>query len=190
MAAGASFGRILLLLFFFISYATSQIISSMFISFPLSFSYFFFYLVLANSALYGNCNPFGGGNVGWGKYLFFQYSNIPNFTVTSGNILAFDFALPNDYLPAFASIALATPTEDTIGNYTAIIINSAASSLGDTIIGNFEVRFTITQQYSFPGGTLIMRFENGGSAANETGFSSDSSCTQVLIYGSSEDTSG
>jgi hypothetical protein len=149
-----------------------------------------FFIVVADSPLIGNCLPFGGGDVGWGNYLFFQYSNIPNFTVVSGNILAFDFGFPNDFIPAFASIAFATPSEDSIGNYTTIVLNSAASSRGDTTIGNFEVRFTITQQYSFSGGILIMRFENGGSAANGTGFSSDSTCTQVLVYGSNEDLSG
>jgi hypothetical protein len=146
--------------------------------------------VAAASPTVTNCYPFGGGAVGWGSYLFFKYSNLPAFTVVAGDILAYDLGNANDFTPAFASIAVATPTEDSTGSYTTIVPDSAADSKGDTIIGNFDLRFTITAPYAFPGGTLYIRFQNGGTAASNTGFSSDATCTQVHVAGSSSDASG
>lgn len=122
--------------------------------------------------------------------MYFQYSNLPAVTIVAGDILAFDLGDINDYTPAFASIAVATPSQDSAGTYTTIVPDSAASSRGDTIVGNFETRFTITGQYSFPGGTLIIRFQNGGTNAAATGFASDSTCDQVHVYGSNGDASG
>lgn len=143
----------------------------------------------------GNCLPFGLSNseaFGWGKipYFFFQYKNLPAVTINPGDVLAFDLGNVNDYIPAFASIALATPAQDTAGTYTTIVTDSAGSGYGDTIIDNFDLRFTITNQYIFPGGNLIIRFQNGGNAAASTGYSLDASCTGVVVGGSSGDSTG
>jgi hypothetical protein len=144
--------------------------------------------VVASSPSVGNCYPFG--YAGWGSYFYFQYSNLPSFSLSPGDILAFDLGNVNDYNPAFATISMATPSQDATGSYTMVVPDSAANSRGDTIIGNFDLRFTITNSYSFPGGTLIIRFQNGGSAAAATGFSSDTSCDGVNVAGSSGDLSG
>ena len=122
--------------------------------------------------------------------MFFQYSNLPATTINPGDIIGFDLGAPNDYIPAFASIALATPSQDTTGTYTTIVTDSAGSGYGDTILNNFDLQFTITNQYIFPGGNLIIRFQNGGNAAASTGFAGDTTCTQVDVVASSSDTSG
>jgi hypothetical protein len=181
-------GRGLLLIFFIFnfSFTLAQKLSGNFRNPPPPH----FSIVVANSPSVTNCYPFGGGNVGWGNYLFFTYANLPAVSLVPGDILAFDLGAANDYTPAFASIAMATPSQDSAGLYTTIVPDSAANSKGDTIIGNFDLRFTITSSYSFTGGTLIIRFQNGGSAATTTGFFSDSSCDQVHVAGSSGDLSG
>lgn len=143
----------------------------------------------------GNCLPFGLSNseaFGWGKipYFFFQYKNLPAVTINPGDVLAFDLGAVNDYIPAFASIALATPAQDTAGTYTTIVTDSAGSGYGDTILDNFDLRFTITNKYIFAGGDLIIRFEKGGNAAISTGFSSDGSCTEVVVGTYGFDSSG
>jgi hypothetical protein len=137
-----------------------------------------------------NCAPFGGGSSFDSNYWFYSYANLPAFTLEAGDLIAFDLGLANEFTPAFASIALATPSEDAAGTYTSIVVESAASSKGDTIIGNFEVRFTISAPYIFAGGALILRFQNGGSAAVATGFSSDTTCSQVLVSSDLSDASG
>jgi hypothetical protein len=149
-----------------------------------------FFAVVASSPSVGNCRPFGGGATGWGSYLFYEYSNLPPFALVSGDILGFDLGNINDYTPAFASISFATLTEDSTGAYTAIVGDSAASSRGDSVTGNFETRFVISAPYSFPGGTLVIRFQNGGTAAASTGFSTDTTCDPVQVYGMSTDASG
>lgn len=150
---------------------------------------FFNFLAQANSKSVENCFPFGvSGN--WGNYMFFQYSNLPAATINPGDVLGFDLGAPNDFVPAYASIAFATPTQDSSGSYTTVVTDSAATSAGDTIYDNYEVRFTITNQYIFPGGNLIIRFQSGGNAAISTGFATDSYCNGVNVYGSATDSSG
>jgi hypothetical protein len=146
--------------------------------------------VLAATPSVENCAPFGGGSSFDSNYWFYRYANLPAFNLEAGDVIAFDLGLANEFTPAFASIALATPSEDAAGTYTSIVVDSAASSKGDTIIGNFEVRFTISAPYIFAGGALIMRFQNGGVAASASGFSGDTTCSQVLIGADATDTSG
>jgi hypothetical protein len=146
--------------------------------------------VLAANPTLADCAPFGGGSALQSNYWFYRYTNIPASTLKMGDILAFDLGRANEFIPAFASIAVATPSEDSIGSYTSIVGDSAASSKGDTIIGNFELNFTISAPYSFPGGALIMRFQNGGLAATSSGYSGDTSCTPNLVGGDASDSSG
>jgi hypothetical protein len=137
-----------------------------------------------------SCAPFGGGSSLQSTYWFYRYANLPAFTLEMGDLLAFDLGLANEFIPAFASIAVATPSEDSAGSYTAVVYDSAASSKGDTIIGNFELNFTISAPYSFPGGALIMRFQNGGLAAKYSGFIDDPTCTPNLVSAGASDSSG
>jgi hypothetical protein len=150
-----------------------------------------FLIVVAINPNFGaTCAPFGGGSSLQSNYWFYRYANLPAFTLEMGDLLAFDLGLANEFIPAFASIAVATPSEDSAGSYTPIVYPSVGSSKGDTIIGNFELNFTISAPYSFPGGALIMRFKNGGLAATSSGYSGDTSCTPNLVGGDASDSSG
>jgi hypothetical protein len=146
--------------------------------------------VLAATPSVDNCAPFGGGSALESTYWFYRYANLPAFNLEAGDVIAFDLGLANEFTPAFASIALATPSEDAAGTYTSIVYPSAGGSKGDTTIGNFELDFTISAPYIFAGGALIMRFKNGGVAASASGFSGDTTCSQVLVGAGATDTSG
>jgi hypothetical protein len=148
---------------------------------------FLFSLVVPSSPDLAAGLPFPFSRTSYGTYIFFCYSNLPSFTIASGDFLAFDLYSANDYTPAFASIAMATSTEV----YTTIVGDSAANSKGDSIAGNFELQFKITAPFSFAGGTLIIRFQNGGSAAASTGFSSDTTISNGYpVLGKPTDASG
>jgi hypothetical protein len=134
-----------------------------------------------------SCSPLAFGQ--WSElYFFARYLNVPAFSVVPGDILAFDLAGVNDYRPAFASIAFGTDPDPV---YTSVVYDSEASSKGDTIIGNFEVQFTISAPYTFAGGALHIRFmQNGYAASHPGGFAFDMSCNMVVVSGRATDTSG
>jgi hypothetical protein len=115
------------------------------------------------------------------------YQNLPPATICPGDTLAFDLGASNQMPPAFASIAFSPTTTE---SYTTVVGDSAASSPGNNVIGDYETQFTINAMYNFLGGGLIIRFQNGGSAGAANGFNTDSSCDQVQVFGSSGDLSG
>ena len=73
------------------------------------------------------------------------------------------------------------------GAYTTVVSNTSTpeNPRGDTIVGNFELRFTAEQAFDFPGGGLIIRFSNPSAA-----YALDESCSQVLVNYTSSDSSG
>ena len=111
----------------------------------------------------------------------------PAVTICPGDTLAFDLGDANEMAPAFASIDFSPTTTET---YTTVVGDSAASSPGNTMIGDFETQFTINTMYSFNGGGLIIRFQVGGNAGALNGFNSDGTCSQVTVGASSDDPSG
>ena len=60
-----------------------------------------------------------------------------------------------------------------------------ANPRGDTVIGNFELRFTAQAPFSFPGGGLIIRFSNPSAA-----HLADVTCDQIVVTAQSTDSSG
>jgi len=137
-----------------------------------------------------NCFPFGGGGGGWTPYMGFIYQNVPPFNLRPGDILAFDLGgLGNSDIQLDIAMAPA------IGNgalnegvpFTTIVTNTQTpqNPRGDTIAGNFELRFTVEQSFSFSGGGLIIRFSNPSAA-----YALDNSCAQVLVKATSADASG
>lgn len=138
----------------------------------------------------GNCFPFGGGGNGWPPFTGFVYKNIPAFNLQPGDTLAFDLGAPNDAnIQLQIDMAATTVNGGDVpaGAFTTIVPNTQtpANPMGDAITGNFELRFTATASFNFPGGGLIIRFSNPSAA-----YQLDSSCTQVMVNGTSSDASG
>ncbi len=136
-----------------------------------------------------NCYPFGAGSGGNWPYTGFVYQNIPAFSLQPGDTLAFDLGAPNDAnIQLQIEMAATTVNGGDVpaGAFTTIVPNTQtpANPMGDAITGNFELRFTATASFNFPGGGLIIRFSNPSAA-----YQLDSSCTQVMVYGASSDAS-
>ena len=141
-----------------------------------------------------DCYPFGIGPLGnpditdpWGPFAGFVYQNVPPFALQPGDVLAFDLSSLND-VDIGLDIEMAATTVNG-GNipataFTHIVSNTQtpANPRGDTVIGNFELGFTVDYTFDFPGGGLIIRFSNPSAD-----FNNDITCTQVLVSGDSGD---
>ncbi len=134
-------------------------------------------------------DPFDPGNPGmtqpWGPYGALVYRNLPAFDLAVGDILAFDLGAVNEVPPA-VDIAMAVGMDPVSNNYsdpaapfTHIVSNTQTpTSSGNTVIGDYEIEYTVEQPYSFPGGTLFIRISNPTAA-----YQADNTCTQVNVYG-------
>lgn len=141
----------------------------------------------------GNCFPFGNGGVldeHWGPFMGFIYTNIPPFSIQPGDIIAFDLGQING-ADVEVDIELARTvsngSSDPEGPFVKIVSNAQTplKPNGDTVVGDFEMQFTVEAPFSFPGGGLIIRFSNPSAA-----YALYNGCDQVLVYGSNFDTSG
>jgi hypothetical protein len=136
----------------------------------------------------GNSFPFGQGNI-WPQ-LGFVYKNVPAFNLKTGDTIAFDLGAMND-VNIQLQIDMAPTTVnggDVPGAYTTVVPNTQvpANPKGDAVAGDYELQFTATAPFNFPGGGLIIRFSNPGGA-----FASDTSGTTTLFnLASSSDPSG
>ncbi len=112
----------------------------------------------------GNFFPFGSGQV-WPPFAAFIYKNIPAFELKAGDTLAFDTMTTNGG-DVQIDIDLARTTtnggEIAAQPFTRVAVNTQTpdNATGDTVVGNFELRFTSIAPFSFPGGGLIIRFSN------------------------------
>jgi hypothetical protein len=148
--------------------------------------------IQGNSPTVGNCYPFGGtdNSPGWVPFAGFVYKNVPKFNLQPGDTLAFDLAVQNEVDDQLQIDMVATTTNGgdiPAGAYTTVVPNTQLpqNPRGNTILGDFEMRFTITQAFNFPGGGLIIRFSNPGPA-----LAADTSCDQVMNRADSSDSSG
>jgi len=139
----------------------------------------------------GNCFPFGnGGSVGWVPFMGFIYQNVPPFQLQSGDTLAFDLGAVNS-ADVMIQIEMASTTVNggTIPElpFTTLVTNDQTplNPNGDTVIGNFEMMFTVGAPFSFPGGGLIIRFSNPSLE-----YQQNTECDQVLVRADSTDSSG
>jgi hypothetical protein len=110
-----------------------------------------------------SCFPFGEGgtmDVPWYPYSAFFYKNVPAFVLKPGDILA-----------SFQTVVRNTQTPE--------------NPRGDTIVGNFELRFDAQDTFDFPGGGLIIRFSDPSAS-----YLVDDTCDQVLVNAESSDPSG
>jgi hypothetical protein len=137
-----------------------------------------------------NCYPFGTGNLStWPPYAGWIYKNLPPFTIERGDLLAFDLGLKND-IPMQIEIAMAATAAN--GSFqqgqpfvTLVSNTQSPSSLGDDVIGNFEVQYRVERRFTFAGGGLILRFANPSQA-----YTLDPPCDQVQVKASVSDPSG
>jgi hypothetical protein len=150
----------------------------------------------ANPDPAGNCYPFGfhtdptePGN-DWLPYMAFVYQNVPPFELSPGRTIAFDLSGVNDVdiqLEIALAAATANGSDVAAQPFQTVVTNTQtpANPRGDTVVGNFELRFQAESSFSFPGGGLIIRFSNPSA-----GYQTDVSCTGVLTGASSTDASG
>jgi Ca2+-binding RTX toxin-like protein len=148
--------------------------------------------VQPNEPQVGNCFPFGGQPFDevWTPYMAFIYKNVPAFELATGDTLAFDLGAQND-ASIQLEIALARTTTNG-GNgqgesFHTVVPNTQTpqNSLGDTIVGNFELQFAAEAPFSFPGGGLIIRFANPSAS-----YIADTTCSSVLVNADATDSSG
>lgn len=130
------------------------------------------------------------GFLGTSPYMGFIYKDIPAFDLTVGDIVAFDLSAVNDFdveldIELVATTVNGETTE--VGPFTKVVSNTYTplSPRGDTINGNFDLRFVVDNPFSFAGGGLIIRFANGSVA-----YRGDLTCDQVGVVAESTDTSG
>ena len=134
--------------------------------------------------------PFGSVQF-WPPHLGFVYKNVPAFQLKANDKLAFDLSSANN-VPIQYVIELAPTTanggDTPAGSYTAVVPNTqqAADPDGNTADGDYELEYTAQAPFSFPGGGLIIRFNNpGGDFATDV--TSDSPLSNM---GSFSDASG
>jgi hypothetical protein len=130
----------------------------------------------------GNCWPFAGflADVGWGPNFAFVYKNIPAFALRPDDVVAFDLDAPND-TDIRMDVAMAPTTANgndvNSGPFTTVATNAEppANPRGDSTLSNYELRWTASSAFDFPGGGLLIRFSNATSA-----FASDTTCDATL----------
>ncbi|KMK68417.1 hypothetical protein [Puniceibacterium sp. IMCC21224] len=110
----------------------------------------------------GNCIPFGCPD-SYGTHMGFIYQDIAAFSLSVGDIIAFDTMGVNDYdLSLSLSLGATTTNGGTRVDSNGFLSlgTIAPSTRGDTIMGNFDIQFVATSAFSFAGGGLIVDFEN------------------------------
>jgi hypothetical protein len=150
--------------------------------------------IFPDSPSVGNCFPFGNGGVlggdAWGPFMGFIYQNIPPFALAPGDIIAFDLGEINGsdvQLDIELAATAFNGSTDPGGPFVKIVSNTQTplNPNGDTIVGDFEMQFTVEAPFVFPGGGLIIRFSNPSVS-----YALYDQCDQVLVKGDSSDTSG
>jgi len=121
----------------------------------------------------------------------FIYKDIPPFDLNPGDVLAFDLGAVNDFDVAIDIEMVATTVNGETteaGPFVKIVSNSynPLKARGDTIIGNFDLRFVVDNAFSFAGGGLIIKFSNGSAAYR----ADNQSCDQVGVVALSTDATG
>jgi hypothetical protein len=130
----------------------------------------------------GNCWPFGGflADGGWGPNFAFVYQNIPAFALRPGDIVAFDLVATNE-TDVRLDVAMAPTTANgndvNSGPFTTVANNAQipANPRGDSTLSNYELQWTTSPRFDFPGGGLLIRFSNPTSD-----FASDTTCDSNL----------
>jgi uncharacterized repeat protein (TIGR01451 family) len=152
--------------------------------------------VFPNDPQVGGCAPFGVGDpsveveaLAWTPYYGWIYKDVPPFSLVPGSTIAFDTGLMNDF-DIELDVALA-PTEVNGGfieaaPFTKVVSNTQqpANPRGDTIVGNFDLRFSVEVPFDFPGGGLIIRMSNPSVR-----YFADKTCagSEIGVFGTSDE---
>lgn len=147
--------------------------------------------VIPNNPGVGGCAPFGVGapgpsSVPWTPFYGWIYKDIPPFSLPVGSVIAFDTGAENDF-DIELEIALAPTTvnggEMEAAPFVTIVSNAMAPAnpRGDSIIGNFDLRYTLETPFDFPGGGLIIRMSNPSVR-----YLADQTCSQVGVFGTTD----
>ncbi len=149
----------------------------------------------------GNCIPFGD-NVDYG-FTGFIYRNVHRFHMKVGDRIAFDLGALDDVevrRNVYFAVANKNPDPPQIEGGNVISQGVAATRwvqvvsdghsplgrpLGDTVIGDYELRYQAEGAFDFPGGALIV-----GVGSSPPGNYLDTGCDQVLVNTGSTDASG
>jgi hypothetical protein len=146
-----------------------------------------------------NCIPFGN-NRDYG-FTGFIYRNVPAFELQRGDRIAFDLGATNDVVTRreiYLSTANKNPDEAVLhGN---IVVSQGVTATewvkvssehhapqpgrGNTVIGDYDLRYRVESDFSFPGGGLIIGFDRSPPAEYR-----DDGCEQVLVATVSHDSS-
>jgi hypothetical protein len=117
--------------------------------------------------------PFGN-NVNFG-FTGFVYRNVAPFSLVPGDVIAFDLrGLATSAMRHNIYFATASANPQACGQvvsastgWTSVVTQTQTpqNPLGDTITGNFELRYTAEAPFVFPGGGLLVGFETSPPAA-------------------------
>lgn len=139
-----------------------------------------------------NCYPFGtGASNQWPPYMGFIYQNVPAFQLKTGDVIAFDTGAVNPDADVQLQIELAATTANGGTSpalpFTTVVTNTQtpANPRGDTIVGNYEMRFMAQAPFNFAGGGLIIRFSNPSAS-----YAMSTSCVPDLVHADPGDASG
>jgi len=145
-----------------------------------------------------NCYPFGSTA---GGFAGFTYKSIAGFNLYPGDTISFDSGKQNTNLagtilvPICRSIYFSTTSVDSTCVTTSLsrkdfnftkwsqVANLQCVGSGDTIIGNYDLTFTLDSSYSFPGGILSIGVSSIGTA-------DDTECDTVGVTTNCNDGSG
>lgn len=148
----------------------------------------------------GNCIPFGN-NTSFG-FSGFVYRDIPPFTMAVGDKIHFDLGGQNDVdtrRNIYFAVANKNPAPAVVsaGNVVSQGVSATAwvqvvtdaqmpvNPRGNNISGDYELTYTATAPFIFPGGGFII-----GLGGSPPGKFADNGCDQVLVQTSSGDASG
>lgn len=140
-----------------------------------------------NTRVVNNCFPFGCPNI-YGPHMGFVYKNIDSFSLTTGDTISFDLGGTNSD-PFDFDISLAHTTTNGSSTplaFTTVVNSGTGTGQGNSIIGDYDLSFTVDTDFVFSGGGLIIDFAPRGS------FLSNDSTTfeQILVNSNADDTSG
>jgi len=148
----------------------------------------------SSPTIVSNCIPLGNNT--WYGFSGFIYRNVPAFTMLAGDKIKFDLGGLND-VEIRRNIYFAVATANPSGPYNIPEGISALSwvqvvsesqtpvnSFGNTVIGDYELTYTATNSFSFPGGGFIIGF-----AGNPPATYFDGGNDQVLVNTNTNDAS-